>query len=135
MASVVLTNVSVTVGGSDISAYVQAINLDYEAEAVKDTAMGTTTENNKGGVKKWGGTIQFKQDYDNGLVDDIVFALIGSTGTFQAWPASNTTGVNNPKYSGTALFTGYAPLNGSHGELAKSTLKFVSAGTLGRAEA
>ena|SRR5436190_105345 len=135
MASIVLTNVSVTVGGTDISAYVQQINLDYEADAVKETAMGDGTEKNKGGVKKWGGTIQFKQDYDNGLVDDVVFALIGTTGTFQAWPNTNTTGVNNPKYSGTCLFQGYAPLSGAHGELAKSSLKFVSAGTLSRAEA
>lgn len=134
MASIVLTNVSVTVGGSDISAYVQSINLEYEAEAVKETAMGDTTEKNKGGIKKWSATCQFKQDYDNGAVDDIVFALIGTTGTFQGWPNSNTTGVNNPKYSGTALFQGYAPLAGSHGELAKSTLKMLSAGTLSRAE-
>jgi len=135
MASVVLTNVSVTVGGTDISVYVTSIVLDYEAEAVKDNGMGSTTEINKGGIKKWGGSIGLKQDYDNGLVDDIVFALIGTQGTFQGWPASNTTGVNNPKYSGTCMFQGYAPLNGSHGELAKSALKFLSAGNLSRAEA
>jgi len=135
MASIVLTNVNVTVGGSDITSYVQAINIDYEAEPVKDNGMGTTTEVNKGGIKKWGGTIQFKQDYDNGAVDDIVFALIGTQGTFQGWPNTNTTGVNNPRYSGTCLFQGYAPLSGSHGELAKSTLKILSAGNLSRAEA
>lgn len=135
MASIVLTNVSVTVGGTDISAYVQSINLDYEAEPVKDNGMGSTTEINKGGIKKWGGTIQFKQDYDNNAVDGTVFDLIGTQGVFQGWPNSNTTGVNNPKYSGTVLFQGYAPLAGSHGELAKSTLKFLSAGNLSRAEA
>jgi len=135
MASIVLTNVSVTVGGNDISAYVQQINLDYEAEAVKDNGMGSTTEANKGGIKKWGGTIQFKQDYDNGAVDDIMFALIGTQGVFQGWPNGNTTGVNNPKYHGTCFFQGYAPLSGSHGELAKSTLRFLSAGNLSRAEA
>ena len=134
MASIVLTNVSVTVGGTDISAYVLGITLNYDAEAVKETRMGNTTNVNKGGVKNWDGTIQFKQDYTDAAVDDTVFALIGTTGTFQGWPNSNTTGPNNPKFSGTALFQGYAPISGQHGELAKSALKFVSAGDLSRAE-
>lgn len=135
MASKVLTNVNVTVGGTDITSYVQSVTLDYEAEAVKDNGMGTTTEVNKGGIKKWGGALNFKQDYDNGAVDDIVFALIGTQAVIQIWPDTNTTGVNNPKYSGTAYFQGYAPLSGGHGELAKSSLKFSSAGNLSRAEA
>jgi hypothetical protein len=132
MASVVLTNCKV-VAGSDISAYVQGIVLNYEAEAVKETRMGNTTEVNKGGVKKWGGTIQFKQDYADNLVDEIVFALIGTTGTFQARPdATAAISTSNPEYNGTALFTGYAPISGQHGELSKSALTFVSAGDLDR---
>jgi hypothetical protein len=132
MASVVLTNCKVSVGGSDISAYVLGITLNFEAEAVKETRMGNTTEVNKGGVKKWGGTIQFKQDYADNLVDEIVFALIGTTGAFSGIPVNDTVSANNPNYNGTCLFTGYAPISGQHGELAKSALSFVSAGDLTR---
>ena len=108
------------------------ITLNYEAEAVKETSMGNTTEVNKGGVKKWGGTISFKQDYADNLVDEIVFALIGTTGTFAGVPVNDTVSASNPNFTGTCLFTGYAPLSGQHGELAKSTLAFVSAGNLSR---
>lgn len=132
MPSVVLTNVKVSVGGNDISAYVQGITLNYEAEAIKETRMGNTTEVNKGGVKKWGGTIQFKQDYDDNLVDEIVFGLIGTTGAFSALPVNAAVSANNPNYNGTCLFTGYAPISGQHGELAKSALAFVSASDLTR---
>lgn len=132
MASVVLTNCKVVVGGSDISAYVTGIALNYEAEAVKETRMGNTTDVNKGGVKKWGGTISFKQDYADNLVDEIVFALIGTTGTFSGVPVNDTVTASNPNYNGTCLFTGYPPLSGQHGELVKSQLSFVSAGDLSR---
>src|SRR5688500_84777 len=110
MASVVLTNVKVSAGGNDISAYVLGITLNYEAEAVKETSMGNTTEVNKGGVKKWGGTIQFKQDFADNLVDEIVFGLIGTTGAFSGVPVNDTVTASNPNFNGTCLFTGYAPL-------------------------
>ena len=135
MASLVLTNCKVVVGGSDISAYVLGINIEYGAEGVKETRMGNTTEVNKGGVKKWGGTIQFKQDYADNLVDEIVFALIGTTGTFSGVPVNDTVTTSNPNYNGTCLFEGYAPISGNHGELAKSALKFSSAGDLSRSVA
>jgi hypothetical protein len=135
MASLVLLNCKVVVGGTDISVYVQGITLNYEAEAVKETRMGNVTEVNKGGVKKWGGTVQFKEDYAAGLIDAILFPLIGTTGTFSAVPVNATVSPDNPNYTGTALFTGYPPLSGAHGELAKSTLAFVSAGDLSRSVA
>jgi len=133
--SVVLTNCKVVVGGSDISAYVTGITVPYEAMPVDDTTMGDGTQVNKGGVKKWGGTISFNQDYGDGLVDEIVFALIGEQATFSGVPVNTTVSADNPNYNGTALFTKYPPLNGQHGELAKGTLEFVSAGTLTRSVA
>lgn len=135
MASVVLTNCKVVVGGTDISAYVLGITINYEAEAVKETRMGNTTEVNKGGVKKWGGSANLKQDYGDGLADETVFALIGTTGTFSGIPVNTTVSADNPNYNGTVLFTGYAPISGQHGELAKTTLTFVSAGDLTRSVA
>ena len=132
MPSIVLNNVKVTVGASDISANVQAITLNYDADALKDTAMGNLTEINKGGVKKWGGTVQFKQDYADNAIDEVVFALIGTQAAFAARPENGAISTSNPEYSGTALFTGYAPISGSHGETAKATLAFVSASDLVR---
>ena len=132
MASVVLTNVKASAGGNDISAYTQAVNLTFEAEAVKETRMGNTTEVNKGGVKKWGGSIQFKNDYADNAIDEIAFGLIGTTGAFSGVPVNDTVSASNPNYNGTVLFTSYNPINGAHGELAKGTLTFVSAGDLSR---
>jgi hypothetical protein len=135
MPSLVLTNVKAVVNGSDLSAYVHGITLNYEAGAVVETAMGDTTTVNLGGVKSWGGTLAFKQDYDDNAIDEILFAIIGSQVTFSAVPVNAVVSANNPNYNGTALLTGYAPINGSHGELAKGSLAFVSAGPLSRSVA
>jgi hypothetical protein len=135
MASVVLTDVHVS-AGSDISVYVLGIDLQYESVSVVETSMGQGTEVNKHAIFKWGGTITFKNDYADNLVDEIVFALIGTTATFTGRPVKSTVvGPGNPNYTGTAKFDGYAPLSGNHGELAKATLKFSSAGPLSRATA
>lgn len=52
MSSLVLTNVKVYLGEYDITGFLNSVNLDYSADALKDTRMGHTTEVNKGGVKK-----------------------------------------------------------------------------------
>ena len=51
MSSLVLTNVKTYLGEYDISGFMNNVNLDYSADAVKDTRFGHDTEVNKGGVK------------------------------------------------------------------------------------
>lgn len=122
-------------GGLANSSAVKSITLNYEANALNDTAMGDTTESSVGGLYKWGGSITFFQDYADDGVDEDLFTLIGTQATFTAKPTSAAVSASNPSFSGTALFTGYAPIDGTVGDLAETTLTFVSAGALSRAVA
>lgn len=122
-------------GGLANSASVKSISLNVEANALNDTAMGDTTESSAAGLLKWSGSITFFQDYSAAGVDEDLFALIGTTASFSAKPTSAAAGAGNPRYTGTALFTGMNPIDGTVGDLAEVTLTFTSAGALSRATA
>lgn len=51
MSSLVLTNAKTYLAHFDITGFMNRVNLDYAAAALKDTRMGHTTEVNKGGLK------------------------------------------------------------------------------------
>lgn len=134
MATVLLNDVVATVDGNDLSDFLKSIRLDYNAAALDDTVMGDGTKSSKGGLKEWSGQLDFLQDYGVGGPDVTLFDLIGTVVTFTGKPTSSATGATNPKFSGSALLTGYPPIQGTVGELATTSLAFTSAGTLSRLE-
>lgn len=132
MATVVLTDVRVEVNSVNLSAFVKGITLNYQADALDDTNMGDTTKVNLGGLKGWDGSVEFTQDYAASAPDVTLFSIIGSTVTFKARPTTGAISATNPEYNGTALLTGFQPVKGSVGQIAMTTLSFVSAGALSR---
>lgn len=132
MPSIVLTDVQITAGAHTLTPNVLGIVLNYESVSTVESAMGDGTEKNKHTIFRWDGSVTFKNDYAVGAIDEDVFSLIGTVATFTGKPTSGATSTSNPSYSGSALFTGYQPINGNFGELAKATLSFKSAGTLSR---
>jgi hypothetical protein len=136
MASLVLTDAFVSLGGTDISTYVRSVSLPYSAELVDDTTMGDTTRINKGGLKNWSIEIELQQDFTDNLIDEIIFALVGTTFTVIVRPVgSSVVGTSNPNYTGTGILESYQPFGQAVGELATSTITIQSAGTLSRATA
>lgn len=136
MASTVLTDCFVSLGGVDISTYVRSVSLPYGAEMLDDTTMGDTTRINKGGLKTWSIDIELQQDFADNLIDEILFPLVGTTFTVIVRPvASSVVGVSNPNYTGTGILESYQPLGQSVGELTTSTITIQSAGALSRATA
>jgi hypothetical protein len=124
----------VTLGGalSGLSAFVKQITLNVGAEVIADTRMGMTTKASEGGMKEWTGSITFKQDFADNSVDETIWNLIGTIGTFAAKPTSDAISTGNPEYTGSALFTGFGPITGAVGAQAETTVNFVSAGDLTR---
>jgi hypothetical protein len=133
VATLVLNDAVVTVNGTDLSDWVKAVRIDYEAEAHDDTVMGDNTKSSKGGLKQWSGQIDFLQDYAASAPDVTIFSIIGTVVTIAGKPTSSAVGATNPNYTGSALLLGYAPLSGNVGQLAETSLKFTSAGDLSRA--
>lgn len=133
MATVVLNDASVTIGGTDLSDHVRSVTIDYSADAVEDTNMGDDTHIRKGGLKDWSISIEFAQDYAASSVDATLFSSVGSTVAFVGKPTSGAVSSTNPSYSGTALLESYQPLNGSIGELSTASVSMPAAGDLTRA--
>lgn len=135
MASLVLTDAFVSLGGTDVSTYVRSVRLPLEVETLDDTTMGDTTRINKGGLKSWTCEIEWQQDFADNLIDEILFGLVGTTFTLIVRPTSSAVGTSNPNYTGTGLLSSYQPFGQSVGDLATATTTIVSAGTLSRATA
>lgn len=129
----VLTDASITIGGTDLSDHVQSITLNYEAEAKDDTAMGDDTRSNAGGLKNWNADVTFHQNYASGEVDATLFPIVGSTTQLVIKPSSGVVAATNPSFTGTALLQSYAPIGGSVGDQHMTQAKFAPAGTLARA--
>ena len=133
MAKFVLTDASITVGGTDLSDDVQSIEVSYEAEAQECTTMGDDTREQLGGLKNWSVTLNFVQDFASAQVDATLFSAVGTQVALVIKPTSGAVSTTNPSFSGTGLLTNYNPIGNSVGETAIAPATFVAAGTLTRA--
>lgn len=135
MATIILKNAHVSIGGVDLSDHVRQITLNYKSELQDDTAMGDNTRSRKGGLKDWDASIEFLQDYATGSVDATLFSNVGGAVAFVGNPDGSATSVSNPRYSGTGVLESYNPLSGTVGDLAMTTAQIQAAGDLARATA
>ena len=134
MATFVLTDSFIEIGGVDLSDHGNAITLTYECEVQDDTAFGDTTRSGAGGLKNWSMDFGFLQDYASSKVDATIFPLVGSTTTCTVRAvATGGVAATNPNFTGLGLITSYGILTGSVGDQASSPVSVVAAGTLSRA--
>ena len=131
MATLVYTDAMLTVNGIDLSDHVKSLTLNYEAEMLDDTVMGTSgTRSSKPGLKNWSLEVEFTQDFDAGSVDETLFPLIGADSfpvqarAVKALPVSAT----NPQYSGNAVLENYSPIAGEVGTLGMTSCTFRAGG-------
>lgn len=134
MATLVLTDASVTINSVDLSDHVKSVTINYSADMVEDTNMGDDTHLMKGGgLKNWSMDVEFAQDYAASSVDATLFPLVGSTFTVDVLPTSSSVSATNPKYTGTGILESYTPIAGSVGELSTAPITINAAGSLSRA--
>ncbi len=133
MATIAFTDGYVNINSNNLSAYSHNAALTYEVEELDETAFGDDTRIRKGGLKNWNMEIEFHQDFADNLLDEILFALLGTTVTCAIRPTSGSKSTSNPEYTGTGLIQSYKPIGNAVGDLAGASLSIVSAGTLTRA--
>lgn len=136
MATLVYTDALVTINGIDLSDHCRSVQLNYEAEILDDTAMGTSgTRSNRPGLKNWTLTVEFYQDFAAANVDATLFALIGAV----AFPIiirpvkATPVGATNPNFTGNAVLESYPPITGEIGVIGMASATFRCAGVLTRA--
>ena len=136
MATRAFTDAVVSVGGKDLSPDGTNVTLDYNAEALEDTAFGDTTKSRIGGLKDWSGTLEFNQDFGSTPAPDVdLFAAVGNVVAIALKATSSATAGADPGYQGQARITDYEPFGQGGGELGKAQVTFEAASNLSRVTA
>lgn len=142
MAVIVLTDVSVEIGGVDLSDHIASISLASNADAVETTAFGTSGARSRvGGLKDNSITIDFHQDFAATEVEATIYPLIGTLTNVVVKPTSGAISATNPAYlmdgslsgggqAGQVLVTEWTPVNGAVGELATASVTWPISGAI-----
>lgn len=130
MATLIWTDAYFLCNAVNLSGFTRSLTLNYEAEMLDDTVMGTTgTRSNRPGLKNWSIEAEFLQDYAAGAVDATLFPLVGAAAfAIEIRPTSAAVSATNPKYTGNAVLETYPPLSGEVGALGTVSASFRSGG-------
>lgn len=136
MAKIVLLSTFLSLNGVDRSTWCNKAELSVEVEEKDVTTFSSGGWNEFiGGLKSGELNLEFKQDFADGLLDDTLWALLGTVVAFEIRPTSSAVGVSNPKYTGSVLINGWNPVEGGVGDEATVSVSFPTTGTITRAEA
>jgi hypothetical protein len=133
MATIILDDMSLSIGGTDIAIYIESGSLTYGAEVKDDTTMTANTRKNKGGLKVWAVSGVAHNDWADNALDEDMFQLVGTEVAMILKPTSSAISATNPAYTGQAIMTQWDPIAGGQvGEIAKANFSLVCAGDLDR---
>lgn len=134
-APYVLLDAKITVNGVDLSTWIQKVTLKFsgasqDANAFGSNGWGSTLS----GLKSFALTLDLLQDFtaSTGL-DAVIWPLFGSNTAFTVQSLSSAVSTSNPKYSGTVAVQEYAPLDGSVGDVSKTSVTWNGVGAPARA--
>lgn len=126
MARIVLTNVAVTFGTTDISSYVTSVTLNTSYDVVETTAFGNTARTRVAGLADNSVSFEFNQDYAAGALEAVIYPTLGTRVSVTVRPVAGSS----PAYSFSALVSEWTPLNGAVGELATASVTWPISGTI-----
>lgn len=132
MATFILKNCYLELGGTTFTDHTVSVALTHEGETQDETAMGDNSRSYLGGLKNWSAEIEFLQDFAAGSVDATINALVGTSGAFYCRPTTAAVGATNPSYSGVVIVTSYPPISGTVGDVAKASVSCLGKGDLTR---
>jgi hypothetical protein len=126
MARIVLTNVAVTFGTTDLSSYVTSVTLGSTYDVVETTAFGNTARTRVAGLADNSVTFEFNQDYAAGALEATIYPTLGTAVSITVRPVAGSS----PAYSFSALVSEWTPLNGAVGELATASVTWPISGVI-----
>lgn len=126
MARIVLTNVAVTFGSTDISSFVTSVTLGSTFDVVETTAFGNTARTRVAGLADNSVTFELQQDYAAGSIESVVYPTLGTAVSMVVRPVAGAS----PIYSFSALVAEWTPINGAVGELATASVTWPISGVI-----
>ena len=144
MARLVLTNVEVTFGATDLSNHIASITLGSTYDVIETTAFAGTTgaegnvpqaaKTRTAGLVDNSVTFEFHQDFAAASVEAVIYPELGKEVVIVVQPvASAAVSADNPSYTFTAVITEWTPLNGAVGELATASVTWPITGRIVKA--
>jgi len=130
MPRLVLTNVAVTFGVTDISSFVTSVTLGSTYDIVETTAFGNTARTRVAGLADNSVSLELNQDYAASSLESVIYPTLGTAVSMTVKPVAGTTTTANPAYSFSALVSEWTPLNGAVGELATASVTWPISGTI-----
>lgn len=131
-----------TASGRDVSNRIMKVSLTRDADVHDDTVMGLTAHSQLIGLEKWSFKMDVLQSWSTGdggeNTDFLLNALYdlsktGSKFLVTVKPYSTSLlGPGNPVYSGLCVLKGFNPMDGSVGDLLKTSVEFLGSGNLSR---
>lgn len=133
MAVFALVDASITINSVDLSDHISQAAIQTSAAELDTTAFGDDWMTKLGGLKDWSLQLEFHQDFAASEVDATIWPLLGTTTTVVIKADSGSVSSTNPSFTGSVLVSEYAPISGSVGDLASTSVTWPGAGTLTRA--
>lgn len=126
----ILKDISITLGGTDLSSSLRGLEMEVGAEAVAAEAHGDDWRWFEKGLETGVITCQFKQDFTSGGVDDTISGL-ADTFTVVIKPTSGSASSSNPSFTATMMVENYQRFTGTIGDLGICTLQLALAADTG----
>ena len=123
MATVHFRNAKILIDGSNLSASLNELSVEYAAEMLDETAFGDTTRINKGGLLTGRITGAGFAEFEANAIEDIVFGRVGTDGTvIVVFPDGITEGTTTNKGYGMLGVVEAFTLGGAVGALLPFTM-------------
>ncbi len=136
MAKQVLLASFLSLNATDLSTYTAKIELSIEVDEQETTTFASSSYKEVlGGIRSGSLGITFKQDVAAGLLDSIMWPLLGTVVAFEVRLSNAAVSTSNPKYTGSVLISKWAPISGSVGDVAEVEVEYPTTGVVTRATA
>lgn len=133
MAKMVLLAEFISINSNDLSAYASSCEVAAEVDDQDATTFASGGwKEVLGGLKSASAKIKFKQDFDAGALDDIMWPLFGAVVPFEVRPSSAARSASNPAYTGNLLIKQWTPISGDVGSIAEVDVEFPTSGAMAR---
>ena len=134
MAHFVYFNSYLSLGGTDVSSHLRSLQADHSQDTPDDPVMGDIFMSRLAGVRDYGVTPVFSDDYETGDLDEDIDALWGTTFTVAWRPDAGVRSASNPEYQFTGVLSS-DQAGGAFGDAAVRTLGaiMIASGVVTRA--
>jgi hypothetical protein len=125
MAQIVLTDALIKINTIDESAYAHQVKINYSREQKEAQTFGMAGKARLAGLYDWSIEVEFYNDFAVGLLDQLLFALVGVQTALVVRPSKTTViGTGNPEYRGNGMLEAWNPLATNIGDVVTVTAKF-----------